>query len=200
MSFLRSIRGKKPDPLRPDEALVKAYQDDGDLQALSDLYERYMDLVYGLCLRYLEDPELSRDAVMGIFEVLVRDLAKKYPVQHFKSWLYKVAKNYCLMQIRSAKKGKIVEFAPDLMYSGEDVHPKEGEDEETYLRLEKCLEALPDEQRRTVILFYRENKCYQEIGALTEQEWSKVRSQIQNGRRNLKICMEKRAHVQKGVQ
>lgn len=200
MSFLRSIRGKKTDPERGDEVLVKAYQDEGDLQALSDLYERYMDLVYGLCVRYLEDPELARDAVMGIFEVLVRDLAKKYPVQYFKSWLYKVAKNYCLMQLRSAGKGKIVEFGPDLVYSETELHLNGGEEEETFLRLEKCLEALPEDQRRTVILFYRENKCYQEIGALTGQEWNKVRSHIQNGRRNLKICMEKRAHVQKGVQ
>lgn len=193
MSFLRSIRGKRAEPL-DDEALVKAYQDGGDLQALADLYERYMDLVYGLCLRYLEDPEVARDAVMGVFEVIVRDLAK-YPVQYFKSWLFRVTKNYCLMQLRSAGKGKIVEFGPEIVYSDEETHLNE----EVYGDLGKCMEALPEEQRRTINLFYSENKSYQEIGALTGQEWSKVRSQIQNGRRNLKICMEKRAHVQKGV-
>ncbi|TDW96551.1 RNA polymerase sigma factor [Dinghuibacter silviterrae] len=198
MSFLRSIRGKRPDPSQPDEFLVKAYQDGGDLQALADLYERYMDLVYGLCVRYLEDPELSRDAVMGIFEVLVRDVAK-YPVQHFKSWLYRVTRNYCLMQLRSGGKGKIVEFGADFVYSEENPHLNGGEEEETFLRLEKCLEALPAEQRQVVVLFYKENKCYQEIGALTGQEWNKVRSHIQNGRRNLKICMGERTHVQKGV-
>jgi RNA polymerase sigma-70 factor (ECF subfamily) len=197
MSFLRSIRGKKDDPSRPDEVLVKAYKDNGDLQALSDLYERYMDLVYGLCLRYLEDTELSRDAVMGIFEVLVRDVAK-YPVQHFRSWLYSVAKNYCLMQLRSGGKGKIVEFGADFVYSDEDLHLN-GEEEETFQRLEKCIEALPEEQRLVVVLFYQENKCYQDIGALTGLEWNMVRSHIQNGRRNLKICMGKKTHVQKGV-
>ena len=193
MSFLRSIRGKKAEPI-DDEVLVKAYQDSGDLQALADLYERYMDLVYGLCLRYLEDAELARDAVMGVFEVIVRDL-NKYPVQYFKSWLYRVTKNYCLMYLRSAGKGKIVEFGPEIVYSDEELHLNE----EVYGKLEKCLETLPAEQRRTITLFYEESKSYQEIGALTGQEWSQVRSQIQNGRRNLKICMEKRAHVQKGV-
>lgn len=197
MSFLRSTRGKKPDS--SDEALVKAYKEGGDLQALADLYERYMDLVYGMCLRYLEDPELSRDAVMGIFEVLVRDVAK-YPIQFFRSWLYRVVRNYCLMQIRSGEKGKIVEFGAEFMYSGEDVHLNDGAEEETFRVLEQCLEGLPQEQRRVVVLFYLENKCYQEIGTLTGQEWSQVRSHIQNGRRNLKICMEKRSHVQKGVQ
>src|ERR1700761_9768937 len=120
MSFLRSIRGKKAEPTS-DEALVKAYQDDGDLQALADLYERYMDLVYGLCLKYLEDTELARDAGVGVFEVIVRDLGNN-PVQYFKSWLYRVAKNYCLMYLRSAGKGKIVEFGSEIVYSEEDPH------------------------------------------------------------------------------
>jgi RNA polymerase sigma factor (sigma-70 family) len=197
MSFLRSIRGKKTGPERPDEALVKAYQDEGDLQALADLYERYMDLVYGLCLRYLEDPELSKDAVMGIFEVLVKDLAKQYSVRYFKSWLYMVSKNYCLMQLRSDAKGRVVELDPEpLMQSEDDPHLN---GEETFLGLEKCLDTLPEEQRRAVLLFYKEDKSYQDIAALTGLEWNKVRSHIQNGRRNLKICMEKRAHVQKSV-
>ena len=192
MPFLKSIKTE-----RPDGDLLRAYQQDKDLQALGNLYQRYMDLVYGLCLKYLEDPELARDAVMGIFEVLVRDLAKPNPVQYFKSWLYQVSKNYCLMQIRSGGKGKIVELTQDeVMQSGEDPHPKE----ENLQRLEKCLGELPEDQRRTILLFYEENKCYNEIADLTGYEWNKVRSHIQNARRNLKICMEKKVHVHRGAQ
>jgi len=192
MPFLKSIKTE-----RPDGELLEAYQRDKDLQALGDLYQRYMDLVYGLCLKYFEDPELARDAVMGIFEVLVRDLAKPNPVQYFKSWLYQVAKNYCLMQLRSAGKGKIVELGQEpVMQSMEDPHLKE----ENLQRLEKCLEALPEDQRRTILLFYEENKCYNEIADLTGYEWNKVRSHIQNARRNLKICMEKKVHVHRGAQ
>jgi len=192
MPFLKSIKTE-----RPDGELLEAYQRDKNLQALGDLYQRYMDLVYGLCLKYFEDPELARDAVMGIFEVLVRDLAKPNPVQYFKSWLYQVAKNYCLMQLRSAGKGKIVELGQEpVMQSIEDPHLKE----ENLQRLEKCLEALPEDQRRTILLFYEENKCYNEIADLTGYEWNKVRSHIQNARRNLKICMEKKVHVHRGAQ
>jgi RNA polymerase sigma-70 factor (ECF subfamily) len=192
MPFLKSIKTE-----RPEGDLLEAYQRDKDLQALGDLYQRYMDLVYGLCLKYFEDPELARDAVMGIFEVLVRDLAKPNPVQYFKSWLYQVAKNYCLMQLRSAGKGKIVELGQEpVMQSMEDPHLKE----ENLQRLEKCLEALPEDQRRTILLFYEENKCYNEIADLTGYEWNKVRSHIQNARRNLKICMEKKVHVHRGAQ
>ena len=135
---------------------------------------------------------------MGIFEVLVRDLAKPNPVQYFKSWLYQVSKNYCLIRrLRSAGKGKIVELGQEpVMQSGEDPHLKE----ENLQRLEKCLEALPEDQRRTVLLFYEENKCYNEIADLTGYEWNKVRSHIQNARRNLKLCMEKKVHVHRGAQ
>jgi RNA polymerase sigma factor (sigma-70 family) len=200
MSFLRSIRGKRPDQQVPDQELLGAYQQDKNLQALADLYERYMDLVYGLCLNYM-DSESAQDAVMAIFEVLVRDLLKPYPVTHFKSWLYKVARNHCLQQLRSPLHGKIVELGPDLMQSGEELHLNTAlESEETRKRLEKCIEALPDGQRRMVTMFYLEDKCYKEIETLTGYEWNKVRSNIQNARRNLKICLERKMNVPKGVQ
>jgi RNA polymerase sigma-70 factor (ECF subfamily) len=199
MSFLRSIRGKKSDQQVSDQALLEAYQLGKDLQSLADLYERYMDLVYGLCLNYMGS-ESAQDAVMGIFEVLVKDLLKPYPVTHFKSWLYKVAKNYCLMQLRSPKNEKTVELGPDLMQSGDDLHLNVAlESEEIMKKLEKCMEALPDTQRKMVTLFYLENKCYKEIETLTGHEWNRVRSNIQNARRNLKICLERKMNVPKEV-
>jgi RNA polymerase sigma-70 factor (ECF subfamily) len=200
MPFLRSIHPRGDKPPQPDEALLEAYARTGDLQELADLYERYMELVYGLCIKYLKDPETAKDAVMGIFEVLVRDLHKKYSVQYFGSWLYSVSRNYCLMQIRAAGKEKTVEISPEIMQSGDNPHLNELEEGEEQLRkLEKCIEALPPDQKQTVLLFYRENKCYNEIEVITGYEWNRVRSHIQNARRNLKICMEKKAHAQKEV-
>jgi RNA polymerase sigma-70 factor (ECF subfamily) len=58
--------------------------------------------------------------------------------------------------------------------------------------MEDCMETLPGEQKKSVALFYLDGKCYQEIAELTGQEWNRVRSQIQNGKRNLKICIEKK--------
>ena len=199
MSFLRTIHEKGKGNLFSDEALLEAYQTKGDLQALANLYERYMELVYGLCIKYLKDPENAKDAVMGIFETLMKDLRKKYAVQYFKSWLYTVTRNYCLMQLRSAGKAKMIEFTPDIMQSGEDPHLNGSEEEERLQKLEQCMDALPPEQKETMRLFYKEDKCYNEIQALTGYEWNMVRSYIQNARRNLKICMEKKVHVQKGV-
>ncbi len=166
------------------------YKQSGDLSLLGELYQRYMELVYGVCLKYFKEPETSKDSVMQIFEELVLKL-KKHEVENFKSWLYQVAKNYCLMQLRTPKNLKTVEISPTLMQNDENVHLNGVlEKEENFKKLEYCLSTLTEDQRTAIRLFYLEEKCYNEIVEITGQEWNQVRSFIQNGRRNLKNCME----------
>ena len=157
---------------------------------LGVLFQRYMDLLFGVCLKYLKDSESAKDAVMQIFEELVQKL-HKHEVDNFKGWLYMLAKNYCLMQLRTPKNLKTMEFKGDFMQSEEEVHLNGiMQKEENFKQLEKCMQTLSAEQKMTVELFYLQNKCYKEISEETGIEWNKVRSYIQNGRRNLKICME----------
>jgi RNA polymerase sigma factor (sigma-70 family) len=161
------------------------------MDVLAALFQRYMDLLYGVCLKYLKEPEAAKDAVMQIFEELVQKL-NKHEVENFKSWLYTLAKNYCLMQLRTPRNIKTGEIKGDIMQSEEEVHLNGiMQKEENFRKLEKCMQTLSTEQKQTVELFYLENKCYKEIAAVTGIEWNKVRSHIQNGRRNLKICMDK---------
>jgi RNA polymerase sigma factor (sigma-70 family) len=56
--------------------------------------------------------------------------------------------------------------------------------------LKKCIDQLKDEQKECIKLFYLEEKCYQEIAESTSYELKKVKSYIQNGKRNLRICMD----------
>ncbi len=187
MPFLKNI----PATAVADDELVKMYKSTGKLDALSELYQRYMDLVYGVCLKYLKDPENAKDAVLSIFEELVVKL-QKHEVTSFKGWLYKLSKNHCLMILRSEKKFSKVSIDISLMQNGEDVHLNgELEKEENFKKLEFCLGQLVTEQKTVVELFYMQGKCYNEIVTITGIEWNKVRSFIQNGRRNLKICMDK---------
>ena len=187
MPFLKNISNQSATDLE----LVALYKKSGELSVLGVLYERYMDLVYGVCLKYLKEGEAAKDATMQIFEELVSKL-HKYEVENFKSWLHTLAKNHCLMQLRTPKNLKTVEFNTELMQTGEDVHLNGiFQKEEQLKQLEQCLETLTAEQKQSVELFYLQNKCYKEISEITGTEWNKVRSLIQNGRRNLKICMEK---------
>ena len=158
---------------------------------LGELYQRYMELVYGVCLKYLKEPEQAQDAVMQIFEELVLKL-KKHEVENFRGWLHQVAKNHCLMQLRTPKNLKTVELPSLLMQNEEDVHLNGvmGK-EENLQKLERCIASLSDDQKTMIKLFYLEGKCYNDIVEITGHEWNHVRSLIQNGRRNLKLCMDK---------
>lgn len=193
MAFIKNIQ----DNALPDKELVEMFKTSGDLEVLAILFQRYMDLLYGVCLKYLKDPETAKDAVMQVFEELVQKLPK-HQVDNFKSWLYTLAKNYCLMQLRTPKNLKTTEFNPDSMQSGEEMHLNGVMlKEENLQKMERCLETLSAEQKVSVELFYLQNKCYKEIADITGLDWNKVRSYIQNGRRNLKICMEKTEEVDK---
>lgn len=174
-----------------DEELLNAFTKNADQEMLAQLYIRYTDLVYGVCMKYLKDAEAAKDAVMNIYQELLTKL-QTHAVDNFKSWLYVVAKNHCLMQLRKEKKMVTVEFTSTVMQSENFEHLDSVLEKENELKkLEYCIEHLPDEQKQSIHLFYLQNKCYNEIAEQTGYEWNKVRSLIQNGRRNLKICMEK---------
>jgi RNA polymerase sigma factor (sigma-70 family) len=179
------------DHAAPDEELVNAFRRTRDLQILGQLYERYMDLVYGVCLKYYKDVEPAKESVMLLFEELTTKV-QKHEITNFKNWLYEVAKNHCLMQLRSEKRFSKATIDISLMQFEENVHLNGVmEKEENLNRLQHCLEQLPGDQKKALELFYMEEKCYNEIAEQTGLEWNRVRSSIQNGRRNLKICMEK---------
>ena len=186
MAFLKNISSNQP-----DDELVTAYKQTQDLNVVGELFQRYMELVYGVCLKYLKQPEDAQDSTIAIFEELSTKLLK-HEVDNFKGWLYTVTKNHCLMRLRSEKKQTVVKFDTELMQSEEAVHLNGVlEKEENFKQMEYCLGQLVSEQRKVIELFYLEGKCYNEIMEMTGIEWNKVRSYIQNGRRNLKLCMEK---------
>lgn len=160
------------------------------MEALGMLFTRYSSLVYGVCLKYLKDRNEAQDAVMQVFEKLVHTLME-HEVTYFKSWLYVSTRNHCLMYLRANKGKQTEELSPFLMDSGAFEHPEEATElEGNLVKLEECIEKLVTEQQRCVRLFYLKQKCYQEIGAATGYDLKKVKSYIQNGKRNLKICME----------
>ncbi len=186
MGILKSIRTSS----LTDADLLALYQQDQQQEILAQLFLRYNDLVYGTCVKYLEDQEAAKDAVMTIYQELVEKV-KHHSIDNFKSWLYVVTKNHCLMQLRRNKKQLTTELDQQLVQSEDFSHLDSVFEKERQLdQLGKCMQKLNDEQRQTVRLFYLENKCYNEISAMTGFDWNKVRSLVQNGRRNLKICME----------
>lgn len=187
MSLLYNI----PHNAQTDLELVQEYAANGDQKLLAELYMRYYQLVYGVCMKYFKDEETAKDATMNIYEELVIKL-KQHNVENFKSWLHVLTRNHCLQVLRKNKQVQVVEFDGSFMQSGPIIHHDSVQEKEAQLNnMEKCIETLGNEQKTMIKLFYLDSKCYNEIAEHTGMEWNKVRSLIQNGRRNLKLCMEK---------
>ena len=177
-----------------DEELLQYYRKRGEVVYLAAVYKRYISLVYGVALKYLKRPEDAQDAVMQLFEELVEKV-KKHEINHFKSWLYTCTRNYCLMELR--KKGRDLSVSLDdaVMEFCVEFHPYEEEEQAQRAEaLQKCLEALPEKQRISVNYFFLEELSYKEVEERTGYTLKMVKSFIQNGKRNLKLCLE-----QKGV-
>ncbi len=175
-----------------DLELIDRYKNSGYTGYAGELFQRYSHLVLGVCMKYLKNEEESRDAVMNIFEKLLLDL-KKHKIDSFRPWIHVVARNYCLMYLRANKKIdlKFEDTESEFMEIAYHMHPVEERDsEESFSKLDGCLEKLAEEQKKCVHLFYIDEKCYKEVAAITGYEMNKVKSYIQNGKRNLKNCME----------
>jgi RNA polymerase sigma factor (sigma-70 family) len=179
---------RKPDPLN-DEELLRQYRQSGDLAVLGELFQAHSSMVYYVCYRYLQDGELSKDAVMQIFEGLITKVNRQ-EIRQFGKWLYVLSRNHCLMQLRSAKKMKY-QSIDDFMELADEWHPVAEEKEQAFTALEICMEKLPAAQKQSIDLFFLNEKCYKEVAVLTGYSLDEVKSYIQNGKRNLKNCMDK---------
>lgn len=172
-----------------NENLLEFFIQSKDTAVLGELYRRYIPLVYGLCLKYLEDKEAANDAVMDIFEIVLEKLPL-YDVKNFNTWLYSVAKNHCLHVIRKEKcaffvkiEDAVVENDPNFTLIDKP------QSEEEMAALNYCMGTLPEEQQISINHFYMEDKSYADIVELTGYPLNKVKSYIQNGKRNLKSCI-----------
>ncbi|MEZ5196348.1 MAG: sigma-70 family RNA polymerase sigma factor [Bacteroidales bacterium] len=181
-----------------DEDLISAYKRLKDTKFIGELFERYTHLVFGVCMKYLKNEEDSKDAVMQIFEGLFQKLSD-HEVSNFKSWIYSVTKNHCLMMLRKEKSEARVkeniyaEMHNEIMESADFIHPynNEGINDEIP-KLQKGIEQLKTEQRTCIELLYLQDKSYQEVSDITGYSMKKVKSYIQNGKRNLKIFLEQK--------
>lgn len=173
-----------------DTALIDRFISDGNNAWLGILLERYTLLLFGVCMKYLKNEEEAKDAVQQIFIKALEELGK-YPIHYPKSWLYKVACNHCLMKIR-AKKTMIALTETNMEQATDEPTDTAADKEQNFIWLEESLPDLQPDQRSCVTLFYLQKKSYQEISDSTGFSLLQVKSHIQNGKRNLRIIIDKK--------
>lgn len=178
-----------------DNELIERYRYSYDNAYIGELYQRYSAMLFGVCLKYLKDEEKAKDVVMDVFEKILKDL-KRHDVDNFRTWIYSVTKNQCLMLLRSEKRQdarkeeyqhlmkEVVEFNIPQHLNGET-------QAELDRRLDDAIAGLKKEQQQCIKLFYFDKKSYEEIEANTGFTYKEVKSYLQNGKRNLKIQLNK---------
>jgi RNA polymerase sigma-70 factor (ECF subfamily) len=178
-----------------DQQLLEMYRVHHKSEYLGVLLKRYTLLLLGVCIKYLKNQEEAKDAVQQVFSKVIQEV-EKYPIPHFKSWLYTITRNHCFMLLR--KKQVVV---PETNLEPHTLERREFwqenlqqivEKERLLELLEEALNNLTPNQKECVTLFYLQKLSYQQISAKTGFELLQVKSHIQNGKRNMRIFIEKK--------
>lgn len=182
-----------------DQELLQRFKADNNSDWIGVLFDRYALLLLGMCMKYLKNEEDARDAVQQIFLKMLSDI-NKHEIQYFRAWIYQVTKNYCLMQLRQ----KHMKYKEEISDKHMSAIPAEEEDKKVYQEkdillenMEQAMNLLNPEQKVCVQLFYLQKKSYQEIADQTGYSLLQVKSYIQNGKRNLKLLLEKQQRANK---
>ena len=168
-----------------DEELVHLVRE-GHRSALAHLWDRYAELLYGVGMKYLKDTERSKDEVVELFAGL-KALLMKHPIERFRPWIHTVMRNRCLQALR--KEGRTIPLMEEA--TQEDEADQALLREADLQRLEAAIALLNEGQQQCIRLFYLERKSYREVSALTGFPVEQVRSDLQNGRRNLKLALQR---------
>lgn len=176
-----------------DDELLRCYAESGLTDYFGELYNRYIPLLYGVCLKYLQDADRAQDAVMELFEELLPRISN-YEINVFKTWVYSVARNHCLQLLRKENKEIPIDFGINVMESDDVLHLFNDDDnsEEQLQALKHCMEQLPEPQRISITQFFLEELSYADVVEKSGYSLKGVKSYIQNGRRNLSNCIKKR--------
>ena len=181
-----------------DAELLTLFKKTTQNRYLGELLERYSLLVFGVSIKYLKDQTSAQDATQQVFEKVIKEVVK-YEIPYFKSWLYSVAKNQCLMQLRNSSN--------KMQYSAQEIDDMEltAEDDSglklrEYLLQDKLeilhesLQNLNKDQSTCINLFYLQKLSYREIENKTGLNFQQIKSNIQNGKRNLRLMLETKMH------
>src|SRR6476660_5475502 len=174
-----------------DSELLQLYEADKNQEWIGILLQRYTLLLLGVCMKYLKNENEARDSVQQIFLKVLTEVGK-YKIEYFKSWLYMVAKNHCLMRLRDKGAKSVKELTDQNMAERETDTQDLLQNEKTYELLEESMQELNEEQKNCVDLFYLQKKSYQQIADRTGFSLMQIKSYNQNGKRNLKIILERK--------
>jgi len=174
-----------------DEDLLILYAQTNSSDYFGELYDRYIPLIYGLCLKYLQNADKAEDATMELFKILLPEVSG-YEIKDFKTWIYNVAKNHCLQIVRKEKRHILVDSEISVMEPDDVLRLLEENDlDDETTTLSRCVAKLPIQQKVSISMFFKEEMSYEDIAERTGYLLKTVKSHVEIAKKNLKICIEK---------
>ena len=179
-----------------DEAALVAAAQQGDTQAFNRLVLQYQDPIYNLCLRMMGSREPAEDAAQDAFISAHRNMGKLRGA-NFKSWLFRIASNACLDQLRLRKRRQTLPLDPLEFGEPAAVEPVDpGPDPETAIlsaamaaTLRDAINELPPDHRLALVLCDIQGLSYQEIAEVTRANLGTVKSRINRARSGLRVSL-----------
>lgn len=180
-----------------DQQLLLQFKSTGESQFIGVLFKRYSLMVLGVCIKYLKNKSEAQDTTQQVFEKAFKELGK-YEIPYFKSWIYTVARNICLMKLRSQSIhpesiDEVSDIPDDNSLLEYELKLREDLKEAQLMQLHDAMTQLSNEQNTCLKKFYFEKKSYQIIQEETGYSFQQVKSHIQNGKRMLKVLLDKKS-------
>lgn len=171
------------DPSPTDDELVAAAQA-GDRDALDALLRRHLDLIHAICSRLAGNPADAADATQEALIAIVRGLPRFDRRAAARTWMYRVATNACLDELR--RRGRRPRLGlDDTMAERPDPAPSLDRSVTDRLTLDDALARLPEEFRVAVVLRDVQGMDYAQIAEVLQIPIGTVRSRIARGRQAL---------------
>lgn len=178
----------------PDIELMLRFQK-GDERAFEELVHRHTRGVLNLVYRYLGDASGAEDAAQDVFVKVYRARKKYQPKAKFTTWLYRIAVNHCLNEIRSRKSQPVSAAPIDDLLEEPAGAPVDAQLRRQELRrdVKEAVDALPENQRMAVILARYQEMSYEEIAEAMDLSLEAVKSVIHRAKETLKQRLAKHA-------
>lgn len=170
--------------IEQDRILIGEFQK-GDEFAFVSIYNRYKTSVYAFCVKMLGDRELARDVMQETFLRVYENRDRLVNISSFKAWIFTIARNQCLNQIRKARWQVPLDTERDLVAERSETPISLLEKNERVALVARYLNELSDEYREVIILREYQNMSYDEIAAVTRSTLSAVKSRLFKARRKL---------------
>src|SRR5690349_7649518 len=179
------ITRRVPDESSPDAEVCRLLAAGERDRAFERLLTAYRGRVYRLALGFVRTPADAEDLAQEAFVRLWRALPTYDGRASFSTWLYVIARNACLSELR--RRGSRPTAA--IEDAGEPAAPGVGPSADARMDCEALVDTLPEPQRQVVRLFYLEEQSYEQVAVMLGMPINTVRSHLHRARKRLAQTM-----------